>query len=76
MTDLSKMVEGFKDEYKEIPQNEPVYEWCCDCALRHIHFYRIVKNKKGRLVIQRQTWRDNFATELMRSYEEKVEQII
>jgi len=42
------------------------YEWCCDCSLRHIVEYRIIKNAAGDLVIQRRSWRDDFATELRR----------
>ena len=48
------------------------YTWCCDCNLRHISEHRIVKNKKGKLVIQGRIWRDDFATDLRRAYEKKV----
>lgn len=42
------------------------YDWCCDCHLRHIVEYRIEKNKAGKPVVLRRSWRDSFATELRR----------
>jgi hypothetical protein len=45
------------------------YNWCCDCGLRHIAEYRIVKNKKDQLVVQLRSWRDDYSTELQRSYD-------
>jgi len=62
-------------EWYEMPQGDLVYLWCCDCNLRHVVEFRIVKNKKGKLEIQRRSWRDDFATELRRDYEKKVGKI-
>ena len=45
------------------------YEWCCDCRLRHITEYRIVKDKDGEPVVEQRSWRDSYATDLRRSYE-------
>lgn len=75
-TKLKKSVDAVGSEWTVMTQDELYYEWCCDCGLRHIHIYRIVKNRKGKLEIQRRLWRDDFATNLLREYEKKVEVLL
>ena len=56
-------------EWVSFAPNTLHYEWCCDCNLRHVHEYRVIKDKNGDLVCQRRFWRDSFATDLRRKYE-------
>ena len=72
-TKLKKQIYNVEEgEWITIPQEDIFYNWCCDCNLRHLEEYRIVKNKKGAREIQRRSWRDTFATDLRRIYERKV----
>ena len=58
-------------QWMTVEQDRLRYTLCCDCNLRHIEEYRIVKDKKGKLVIQWRASRDDFATDLLRAYEKK-----
>lgn len=45
-----------------------VYEWCCDCSLRHIVVYDPVE-VEGKLKLRRRHWRDELATKLRRHHD-------
>ena len=60
-TDL-KPIERFKS-------GDWLFQWCCDCGLRHIWYFEIVRGKKPEddEVLLRCT-RDNMATNLRKFY--------
>jgi len=49
------VLDAEEGEWIEVAPNTIHYDWCCDCNLRHIVEYRIVKNKSGKLTVERRS---------------------
>lgn len=49
-----------------ITPRTPVLEACCDCSLVHLVFYRI-RRVKGKQVIERICYRDDWETNIVRN---------
>ena len=68
---MTKILGEFIDQEPNIliPIDEStlVYEWCCDCNLRHIVIYDPV-SKGGKKYIHRRLWRDDLSSKLRRFY--------
>jgi len=62
------LARGDKD-VDTIPSGGYIFSWCCDCNLRHIILYDVVRGKTpSDDVIQVRMIRDDLATELKRHY--------
>ena len=44
------------------------FTWCCDCGLRHIWHFEIIKNEKGEQMIKISGTDDPLATKLRKFY--------
>ena len=64
---LGHTVEDAGDVMLSTEQSTIVYEWCCDCSLRHIVIYDPVE-EEGKLWLRRRLWRDDLATRLRKYY--------
>jgi len=56
------------DDETKIPENRFYYNWCCDCGLRHVYYFRIEHDKDGKHVIVLAGDRDDMATDLRKAY--------
>ena len=66
-------IKFYQMEQRQIIQNgEWLFQWCCDCKLRHIWQFEIIRGKtpKDDFIILRGT-DDRMATKLRREYERR-----
>ncbi len=61
----------FDENYPIVIQNKDfMFQWCCDCGLRHVHFAEIERgNKPEEDKVNLYLVRDDYATNYRKDYE-------
>ncbi len=69
---IDKMVKEAKENgntMHKVLNRELEFEWCCDCHLRHVNIYKIVRGKTPKEdMVFIEGIRDDMGTELRRDY--------
>ena len=60
------------EDYIDIKTGDIEFTWCCNCSLRHVVIYDIIRgNKPKNDIVRIRTRCDDFATELKRHFDRR-----